>query len=425
MRQRIASLLAACFALGCAMDAPAPPSGVGAQTASASANAGVASAAAPISAARVGELSRTLEKIRGRKFKREVAVNFVTFAQLRPRLVALFDAEMPAERLRMETEYLHALRLLPAGAELRKLYLQLLSAQVVGLYDPASRALFVVTDYQAAGGESSLHGLSGLNLTDIAIVHELDHALSDQYFSLDERFRKVRGRRDAEAALQALVEGEATLAMVQFALRETLGNGAISGSDPDAEGELLATVAGQLDPGSLMGLTAGDPSLRDMPPFLVQRLAASYADGLQYCLRAWRQGGWAAVDALYLKPPETTREILDDVTQPEALNPGAILREPDCAPSTAALRESPGAQDIRLWSFIQTGESPRAAGPPLVGDSRLAICNQANGARELRWIVAWNSSAPPAALRRAARKAWPASKIDWKPGQPLLIIAAL
>ena len=253
-------------------------------------------------------------------------------------------------------------------------------------------------------------------------MHELDHALSDQYFSLDARLQKVRGQRDPEAALQALVEGEATLAMVQYALREAAGGDAEE--DAESEGELLATVAQQLDPGSLMGLTANDPSLRGIPPFLVQRLAASYADGFQYCLNAWRRGGWAAVDALYQNPPRSTREVLGGAAQPGAGTAVAKLREPDCTPGAATLREAPGAQDLRLWSFIQSGESP-AAGSPLAEDSRLAICTLPDGTRELRWTVQWNSSRPPELLRRAARKAWPASRLDWKPGGVVQITAPL
>jgi hypothetical protein len=432
MLPRSAALVLFVFA-GCAMEGPAAVShsaGKSAPSSHASAarmdtRAGSApsarpAAGAPISAARVRELAQVVETLRGRKFKTEVRVNFLRKAELTPRLVKLFDDEMPAEKMAREAAVLKAFALIPAEARLRDLYLTLLTAQVVGLYDPASKALYVVTDADAAGAgkpdAAQLQELlQGINPVDIAIVHELDHALSDQYFDLEKLLSGAADQPDRAAALQALVEGEATLAMIQYSLDVMLD---AQGGGPD-QSELLQTLAAQLTPETLGVLNAGDPTLKNLPPYLVEKLESSYTDGLRYVLAAHAHGGWPAVDALYAHPPGSTHEIL----HPGGKFPWRSPVETMTAPpgwSLLAFNQL-GEQDIGMILSAPgaaAGGRTLAAALTLSGDAVFTAPLQGKPAddpgvaRAFAWYSEWATLADRASFEAAVRRRYPGATIS-------------
>jgi hypothetical protein len=87
------------------------------------------------------------------------------------------------------------LGLVPETLDLKALYLELLEEQVVGYYDPKTKALYVVQG-------------SNPDLAPAIIRHELVHALQDQYLNLDSLLQ-VEGQNDRQTAVQAAIEGQA------------------------------------------------------------------------------------------------------------------------------------------------------------------------------------------------------------------------
>ena len=86
--------------------------------------------------------------------------------------------------------------LLPDSMDLRRFLLELLTEQIVGYYDPAQKTLYVVED-------------APRDLAGVTVMHELIHALQDQYVNLDS-IQKTTGNSDRQAAAQAVLEGQAT-----------------------------------------------------------------------------------------------------------------------------------------------------------------------------------------------------------------------
>lgn len=411
---------------------PAPAAHASAPAPRASRPAAAPATGAPITAARVRELSRVLEQIRGRKFKTPVQVTFLSKAELSPRLVKLFDAETPPLLLAQEAALLKGWQVIPDGADLRQLYLTLLTAQVVGLYDPSSKALYVVTDAQSAapsgtgGDDAQVQALlQGINPIDIAIVHELDHALSDQWFDLEKFLRAAEGDPDRAAALQALVEGEATLAMVQYSLDSLLG---AEGAGGVSERDALAAVGEQLSPETLGVLNANDPTLKDLPPYLVEKLEASYADGLRYVLAVHARGGWAAVETLYRSPPRTTREMLHPGLAPSWRRPAVSIAAP---PGWSLLRADVlGEQDvgILLRDPARPDESRALASVlQLSGDALFTAPLQGRGPdapglpRAVAWYSEWATPADRGRFIDAARRRWPKAAIAEQRGTGVLV----
>jgi hypothetical protein len=175
-------------------------------------------------------------------------------------------------------------------ARLRRLY----TRQVVGFYDPAEKRFFVVPERTR---DSS--GPAGDLMEELLLAHELAHALQDQRLGLEKRMKDLRDSTDALLALQAFLEGEATVLMAE-ALVESVPADAREALGSDPLGQILA---GLDSPAAVDGADG-------VPEFFVKELVFPYAAGTQWVRHLRREGGWSAVDAAYARLPSTTREIL-------------------------------------------------------------------------------------------------------------------
>jgi hypothetical protein len=126
-----------------------------------------------------------------------------TRAQMRALLAHMLDAGNSASDLAGEEAVYRRLGIIPDTLDWHALQLDLLAEQVVGIYDPGTKLLYLESDAE----EQALG---------IVIAHELVHALQDQYIDLDsiEHLPDDDRVRAAEAAL----EGQATLISFELAL---------------------------------------------------------------------------------------------------------------------------------------------------------------------------------------------------------------
>jgi hypothetical protein len=125
------------------------------------------------------------------------------------------------------------------------------------------------------------------------------HALQDQRLGLDRRMKSLLDSTDALLALQSVLEGEATLLMTEALMasvpadaREALG------SDPTQQ-----ILDGLDSPAAVEGAEG-------VPDFFVKELVFPYAAGTAWVRQKRKDGGWAAMDAVYRNLPSTTSEIL-------------------------------------------------------------------------------------------------------------------
>ncbi len=195
---------------------------------------------------------------------------------------------------------LAALGLVPPGADLKEPMTRLYARQVAGFYDPDEKKFYVVPERagEAARGAAGLGPLADRMMEDALLTHELTHALQDRHLDLAKRLKMLREDSDAQMALQAMLEGEATVVMMQAVL---------SRLPPDlrdrlSTGSLLASIA-QMAAGGLEGADG-------VPEFFVKELLFPYTAGTEWVEKKRAGGGWAALDAAWKKPPATTAEIL-------------------------------------------------------------------------------------------------------------------
>src|SRR5262249_37397324 len=96
-------------------------------------------------------------------------------------------------------------------------------------------------------------------------------------------------------ARDAVLEGSATAAMVDYMLRDT--------------GYSVKNLP-NFDPSKFMGDMAGSPKFQEAPPFIRDTMLFPYFSGLTFTAAMLRNTGWPSLPSLFEKPPLSTQQIL-------------------------------------------------------------------------------------------------------------------
>jgi hypothetical protein len=193
---------------------------------------------------------------------------------LRVELNDVFDESWTDAQLARDNLTLRAMGLLTDEQDIRQLTELLYGGQVLGFYDFDERRMVVVTD---AGITPEAQ---------VTYAHEFTHAMQDAAFDTGEGHQAQGEDDDAALARLALEEGDASVAMVQWATQNL----------SPAE---LATIA-----------TTPLPDTSGVPEWMIRQLEFPYLAGAQLVTQLWASGGWEAVDAAYGEPPASTEQVL-------------------------------------------------------------------------------------------------------------------
>ena len=278
----------------------------------------------------VREIADRVEEQRQLRFETPVDPVLLPADEFDARIGELVEAEYAADTADLDARVLTLLGAVPTGTDLLALQADLLAGQVAGFYDPDTGEIVVRDD-----GDGRLDADEQLTL-----AHELDHALTDQALGLPDI--STDGDGDANIAATALVEGDATLLMQQYAL---------------AHVGLLEQLGQLSDP----AMRAAQEELQQVPPYLREELMFPYLTGLGYACRLHADSGWPAVDDAYGRLPSTTAEVMfEDRAGTEPVDPDDPGPPP--APWTIARRDTIGAAQLS-WLFGAPGGDEAAALP--------------------------------------------------------------
>lgn len=237
-------------------------------------------------------LAGLCEAVRALKFTRPVRIEVEDELAITQSLMK----EIEDDDIEHATVVYTALGLLERDIDLRKVFEELLAEQVVGYYNPTGARLVIRNDVMSSLSLTRRDEKADENR--LTIIHELVHALQDQHLGLGPANEKER-TSDADNAFRAVVEGDATLAMIAHLLmREGLPMEAAAASIQQM-GELI----------DLSALVSGD-KLQQAPAILRLTLLAPYLEGLQFIAAVFNRGGWSAVDKAHRAPPTTTEQVL-------------------------------------------------------------------------------------------------------------------
>lgn len=244
-------------------------------------------------AVRVAKAQKLVEKVRGISFRAPVASALLPEKELETVLAKKLVQDLPVP-FEAYAGGLAALGLIEPSPGLLDRLTRLYTRQVVGFYDPAEKRFYIVPERSR-----DIAGPAGDLMEQLLLAHELTHALQDQRLGLDRRMKSLRDSTDSLLALQAFLEGEATVLMTE-ALVESVPEEAREalGADP-----LEQVLDGLDDPDGVDGADG-------VPSYFVRELVFPYAAGTAWVREKKAAGGWPAVDAAYRRLPTTTREIL-------------------------------------------------------------------------------------------------------------------
>ncbi len=233
----------------------------------------------------IEEVLTETESIRGLKADPNITVNYLTRAELEERILEDFEEDNPEEDIQAAEEIMVLLGFIGPDLDLEDFYIDLLTEQIAGFYDPEDDSLYLVSESQTMSA-----------MDQYTLSHEFVHYLQDQNFDLmrppfyDPEDVEVETDDDASFAATCLVEGDAVISSEYWLLKYM-----------DAED--------MLD----MQLESSDYSsevLDSAPDYIYDSLLFPYMEGANFVRYIHDEaGGFDTIDKAFSEPPTTTEQI--------------------------------------------------------------------------------------------------------------------
>lgn len=309
-------------------------------------------------AALVDSLMPVVAKATGMAFKSTPRSAVRSKEQIRAYVLAKMNQELPPARLDGIVAAYRLLGMLPDTLDLRALFVDLYTEQIAGFYDPDSTTLFAV--------ESA----SPVELR-LVLAHELVHALQDQYAPLDSILRD-RHDSDRQAAAQAALEGQATLASMSALLPNV---------DLAADNTFWDTFRDQL-----RAQQFGTGVFARAPMVIREGLTFPYLEGAEFV--RWFRRAHPGEQPLGKWMPVSTEQVLDPGRTGEGSAPVAVRFSGD---TTGVIFEDTfGEFDIDLLRAALQ-DTPLRTTPPIGwGGDRLRVYRTDQGPA-LVWLLTWDA----------------------------------
>lgn len=332
----------------------------------------------------IDELMGSAERVRGLAFKRPVPV----LVEDRERITSYVETQIEDEELDRARVVYAALGLLASDLDVRSLLLRLMGEQVVGYYDAEEKHLVVRDDVMRAfgrGDDANAEEGSELGEARIVLVHELVHALQDQHLHLFENLHAERDT-DADNAFHALVEGDATLAMIGYALeREQIPLARLTNNP--AQIQAFSDVVRR---SPLAGT-----ELEQAPAIIRVPLLSAYVDGLAFCASLHGVGGFEAVNRAHALPPVSSEQVLHPARFAEPDLPQQLTL-PDLPELAAAGYEVVREDTLgELEIGVYFGQGAKEADAKRAADGwdgdRLRVYRSAKEPPAVVWLSVWDS----------------------------------
>jgi len=236
----------------------------------------------------VDEIIPTVERLRGLDFKTPIKKGVKNRAEIESYIKEQVRREYMKEELQLEGRMFRRLGLIPEKIDYVEYLVKLLTEQVGGYYDQEKK-LFVIASWLPSEEQKPV------------MVHELTHALQDQYFNIEKVLADDRElqNNDRTLAHQSLLEGDAMVVMLQSELESA---GRHFTDLPD----LAFVMQMQLD-----AMQAQYAVFREAPVFIQQNFLFPYGYGASFLQKTWKnEPGWQFINKIYADLPSSTEQIL-------------------------------------------------------------------------------------------------------------------
>jgi hypothetical protein len=222
------------------------------------------------------QIESDVSSVRGLQPKSTVPIQFLDQAALQSQYLDRFNQQyLPSER-ESDQKLLTTIGLIGQSDSVVQILQGILQEQILGVYDQDDKTMYMLGDNGRFGPSEK-----------VTFAQEYDHALQDQYYDLNTLAPKHPENDDRSLAVQALIQGDATLL-------ERLW----------AQQNLTADELNQVGQG---GSTS---KLFSAPLFLREQLLFPYGDGFNFVRQIYQTSGYSGVDDVFKDPPQSTAQIL-------------------------------------------------------------------------------------------------------------------
>jgi len=222
------------------------------------------------------EMLRETSELRELSILRSVKSGAQSRREIERMIVKNLDTDTTPAEMHAAEVLLKVFGLAPKEFAYRTFLIKLLTEQVAGYYDPKAQQ-FYLADWIEFEGQKPV------------MAHELTHALQDQHFNLKRFENWPKGDSDAELAAHALIEGDATLAMMLYMAKNPL--------------VALAFIRS-------LGGDESTEQFKQAPRALRESLLFPYEEGSAWATQVYKRGGWEMVSRAFTTLPQSSEQIL-------------------------------------------------------------------------------------------------------------------
>ncbi len=326
-------------------------------------------------------LLKELERIRHLKFKYPVRWQIKTKQEIKTFVNQVLKEEYPTSQSRLDEAMLFNLGFTQGNFQIRPFLENLYTEQIGGMYIPQQRTFFIVDTSRSLWTTLRMSNDQQRSIN----LHELDHALDDQHFDL-KRLQEDALRShstDRQLALSALLEGDATLVMLDYSLMSSGLTADDYYLDLSSLGNLLTNLT----------WIPGMAQYSNAPLYFKRLLIFPYYEGTDFVHYIRRAGGWRLVNYLFEHPPQSTEQILHPekyLLTGEPPQTVTLHNLPDRFGNWRILGDDTGGEFL-VKAFLEQHNAPHieqaAAG---WGGDRYKIY-QSDHKSALIWLITWDS----------------------------------
>jgi len=261
---------------------------------------------APTVFSQVDEMVATLAEITGWPVKKRVPSEILSKDKFQRYLSSHIKDSSHDKETRAEELALKMFGLVPQDFNLARETEDLLGEQAAAFYDYKKKRLYII-DSTPAGEEQQM-----------ALVHELAHALADQQHSLGKYLNQGSPDSDESTAREAVMEGQATWLTWAYEAKRAGGKG-------EVPLKMLDQLTSEHDNNSEF------PVLDKTPLYMRESLLFPYNAGARFQDAVYRKLGREAFEAVFAQGPRSTQQILHptvyfDRTAPVTIEPLGIAK---------------------------------------------------------------------------------------------------
>src|SRR5580658_3411623 len=225
-----------------------------------------------------------LSGITGFRVHRQLPFALITRDQVNQYLKEQIQQSVKPDEIRAEETTLKKFGFAPPDFDLKQTTIDLLTEQAAAFYDFKRKKLFI-SDWAT------------VNMRDVALIHELAHALADQNFNIQKFTNKGADNSEASLAREAVVEGQASWLMLEVGARRT----GRTLADPQIARQFLETDS---------DTQQNDyPVFNNAPLYLRRTLMFPYDEGEKFQQAVFLHDGMTAFARVFRDPPISTSQI--------------------------------------------------------------------------------------------------------------------